>query len=187
MTRYNPREIVPGDLLIAPPNQHSDPFHRTVVLMCIHDAEGSLGLVVNRPTQLSLNRILDHDVEGHVIYEGGPVEQDCLTYLHRCEDRIQESQPVMEDVCFCGDIDDVIKTVKDHSVTSRQIRFFVGYSGWAPGQLEQELREGCWFMTHGNSDLIFEYEPSTLWRQVLRKMGGEYAILANFPADPTLN
>ncbi len=187
MTQYNLGEIAPGDLLITPPDHPSGPFYRAVILMCIHDAEGSLGLVVNRPTPLSLNRLLDHDVDGHVIYEGGPVEQDCLTYLHRREDLIRESRPVMEDVCFCGKVQDVIKTVKDDCITSSQIRFFVGYSGWAPGQLEQEMREGCWFITHGNSDLIFEHDPSTLWRQVLRKMGGEYAILANFPADPSWN
>ncbi len=187
MTRYDPTEIAPGDLLIAPPSQHSDSFHRAVVLICVHDAEGSLGVILNRPTELSLNHILDDQVDAHVIYEGGPVEQDCLTYLHRCEDLIQESQPVMEDICFCGDIHDVINAVKDHSVSSRQIRFFVGYSGWAPGQLEQELRAGGWFVAHGGSDLVFEHDPTTLWREILREMGGEYAILANFPSDPSLN
>ncbi len=188
MTTYGSRTIIPGDLLIALPTQISDPFHRAVVLLCMHDdTDGSLGLVVNRPTQLSLNRLLDRPVEGHVIYEGGPVERDCLTYLHRCEDRIQQSQPVMGDVCFCGDVHDVIQTVTDDLVTSSEIRFFAGYSGWEPGQLEKELEDDCWLITHGNSDMIFKQDPSTLWSRILRKMGGEYAILANFPADPSLN
>lgn len=181
------REIAPGDLLVAPPNQTSDPFHQTVVLICKHDADGTVGLVVNRPTEFTLDHLLEHKINGHVIHQGGPVEQDCLIYLHRCGDYIKESQPVMEDVCFYGDVYDVIQTVNDQSVTSRHIRFFVGYSGWAPGQLEEELEKRLWFMTRANSDLIFEHESKTLWRIVLRKMGGEYALLANFPTDPTLN
>ena len=187
MTGRKRRIVAPGDLLIGLPSRPTDPFHRTVILLCIHDADGSLGLVINRPVDLTLDRLIEQDLDRHAIYYGGPVAQECLTYLHRRGQLIQESQPVMDDIFFCGDFTDIVRLVKEDAITPKQIRFFVGYSGWAPGQLEEELERDYWIVNRGSAALVFECEPNTLWRSLLRKMGGEYAILANFPHDPRLN
>lgn len=188
MTEPASRQITPGDLLIASPlHQFGDEFNRTVILICLHGPDGTLGLIVNRPTDVTLDHVLEQDLGRDVVHYGGPVGQDCLTYLHRYGDQIQESQHVMDETFFCGDFDQTISVINSLPNQGRKIRFFLGHSGWAPGQLKEELDQDFWFMTRGNSDLIFKCDPSKLWQLVLRKMGGEYAILANFPRDPALN
>jgi putative transcriptional regulator len=72
-------------------------------------------------------------------------------------------------------------------IAKQDLRFFVGYAGWSPGQLENEIDAGGWILAESSPDTVFAEEPSTLWRAVLRKMGGQYAVLANFPDDPRMN
>lgn len=179
--------IQAGNLLLGPPSQPHDPFHRTVILLCTHDADGSFGLVINRPTDITTDAILDGTLDKHVIHLGGPVAMDRLTFLHRCADQIQESLPIVDDISFFGNVDDMVDLVLERSITSRQIRFFIGHSGWGPGQLQEELSRNYWFVTRASAHTIFEHDPETLWRSLLLKMGGKYAMVANYPHDPKLN
>ncbi len=187
MINLNPKTVQTGDLLLGPPSQPYDPFHRTVILICIHDADGSLGLVINRPTDITTDAVLDCDVDQHVIHVGGPVAMDQLTFLHRRGDQIQESLPIYDDISFFGNVDDMIDMMSERSITSGQIRFFIGHSGWGPGQLEEELKRNYWFVTRASATTVFEHNPKTLWRSLLLRMGGEYALVANYPHDPRLN
>ncbi|MCY4159048.1 MAG: YqgE/AlgH family protein [Bacteroidetes bacterium] len=188
MAEPKPVTVEPGDVLIGPPSQLEDIFHRTVVLLCVHDEEGSLGLVLNFPMDLTLDRLMDKELHPHLVYYGGPVARNSITYLHRCGDHIQNSLPVAPNVFFCGEFEDVVRMVKrDHSLTAKQIRFFAGYSGWAPGQLNAELEREYWIVTRGQARMIFEQEPLTLWQTVLQEMGGKYAIIAGYPHDLRMN
>ncbi len=188
MTEYKSKNIEPGDLLVATPHgRPTGPFYRTVVLICMHGTDGSVGLIINRPTSVTLDHLVEKPLDEYMVHYGGPVELECLTYLHQHGGEIHEAHPVTEDIFFCGNFDDTVRVARDRQIAPIYIRFFAGYSGWAAGQLEDELQQGYWFLTQGTTDLVFWHEPKNLWRLVLRKMGGEYAILANFPHDPTLN
>ena len=187
MTGQRHGPVTPGDFLIGPPSRPGDTFHRTVVLLCSHDASGSMGLVINCPTSLTLDHLLEKSLPSHVVCYGGPVAQNYMLCLHRCGEYIRESEPVVDGISLCGDVDDIMEVAEYDSITSEQIRFFVGYSGWAPGQLEGELERDYWIVTRGSAELVFEHDPCELWSSLLRRMGGEYAILANFPHDPRLN
>ena len=187
MTEQNPDRVVAGDLLIGPPCRPYDPFHRTVILLCSHDEEGSFGLIINRPTSLTINSLIGDDMGDHVVHYGGPVGMDHLTFIHRCYDDIRESMPVMDGIFYAGNMDDMVLSVQKQAIMPHQIRFCLGYSGWEPGQLEQELQHDYWFITRAEASVIFEDDSSTLWKSLLIEMGGPYAAIANYPHHPSLN
>ena len=176
-----------GDLLVAVPELNDINFRRSVVLLCIHDQEGTLGLVINRPVDFDLGSVLEDVTNREHLHYGGPVRTDCLSYLHRHGDRVRKSLHVADDVYFSGAYEDVQSLIKANESSQDDLRFFAGFAGWSEGQLESEIKEGGWFVTRGNGELIFSNDPERLWGTVLRRMGGEYALLANFPEHPSVN
>jgi len=180
-------QLTPGVLLIAHPMLGDPNFRRTVVLICEHSPEGSFGLILNRPLDVELGEIVE-GLAGHDLLSlGGPVQQDTLHFLHRHDDVLEGAIPVMDGVHWGGDFEMVKTLVWAEQATRRDLRFFLGYAGWSSGQLEDEVEEGGWFLAPATDDLIFQEDPHRLWRTVLRRMGGEYALLANFPDDPRMN
>ncbi|MDE2770379.1 MAG: YqgE/AlgH family protein [Bacteroidota bacterium] len=187
MTANSFSSIGPGDLLVAPPNQISPPFDRTIVVICMHDSEGSLGFVINRKHHFNLGSLIACDFPHQGVYFGGPVEENSLACLHQQGSSVQGEIPFSDELSLNLDVGAVLGALGDKILKPRQVRFFTGYSGWSPGQLEEEIKAGAWFVTRGNEELVLHSKPDTLWRTVLRKMGGEYALVANFPEDPILN
>ncbi len=187
MTEKSFSSIGPGDLLVAPPNQLSPPFDRALVVICMHDSNGSLGFVINRKKDFDLGRLIACDRPRQGVYFGGPVEENSLACLHQHSSFVQGAIPFTDELSFNLDVGAVLGALRDEIIQPWQVRFFVGYAGWAPGQLEEELKAGWWFVTRGNKELVFHPKSNILWRTVLRKMGGEYALVANFPDDPMLN
>lgn len=177
----------PGVLLVAPPMMLDPNFRRTVVLLCEHNAEGSFGLILNRPLSLELNELLDDVGSEETVSLGGPVQQNTLHFLHRHGDLMTDAIPVIDGVHWGGDFE-VIKTmIETDYASSQDRRFFLGYAGWSPGQLEEEIALDGWFLAYADNELIFDVAPDRLWSIVLRRMGGEFALLSTFPDDPRLN
>lgn len=179
-------KLRPGILLIAPPLLEDPNFWRSVVLLCAHGEEGSFGLILNRPTTLMLHEVLDISVS-YPLFMGGPVQPETLHVLHRLGDAIPEAHPVGDGIYWGGDEETLLDQLRINPPKPEDMRFFLGYSGWAPGQLEEECETGGWILAPANVVNIFEDAPEQLWRTVLRRMGGAYALLANFPDDPRLN
>lgn len=176
-----------GVLLVAPP-QVSDPnFWRSVVLLCEHGEQGSFGLVLNRPLTLDLEDVLDGLSGGNLLSLGGPVQQDTLHFLHRHADMVEEAVEVVAGVHWGGDFKAISYLVESRVASPRDLRFFIGYAGWRPGQLEEEISSGGWFLVRAQDELVFSEKPEDLWGATLRYMGGAYAFLANFPIDPRVN
>ena len=166
----------------------ADPnFRRTVVLVCEHTTSGSFGLVLNRPTGLSLSQATDEtftfDAE---LWTGGPVQPDTLHYLHPYAD-LEGALPVIDGVFWGGEFEDLRAGLEADRLDTEQVRFFVGYSGWGEGQLDAEVDEGAWIVLDGSAEMVFSDGGDGLWRQVLRRLGGEYALLSTFPDDPRMN
>ena len=167
----------------------ADPnFRRAVVLVCEHTTEGSFGLVLNRPSGLTLAEVaaesLPFDAE---LWLGGPVQTDTLHYLHPFGDAVESALPVLDGVFWGGAFDELRRGIEAGDVHTESVRFFVGYLGWGPGQLDAEVDDGAWIVLDGDGDLVFAESDDALWRQLLRRMGGEYALLSTFPDDPSLN
>ena len=176
-----------GDFLVAVPALRDENFFRTVVLLCVQEEEGAVGLVINRPLELDVSQFISElHGESHLHY-GGPVKRDVVSYLHRHGDRIRSALPILEGVYFSGQFEDMQDLMKANETSYRDCRFFAGFSSWGPGQLEREIEEGSWFVTRGAIDLVFSEHANDLWGMVLRRMGGDYALLSNFPVDPSVN
>ena len=177
-----------GVLLIAPPMMQDPNFRRTVILLCEHGVDGSFGLILNRSISLQLADV----VEGMNQYRGplsmgGPVQPNTLHVLHKYGQKVGEVVEVLNEVFWGGDFDEIQKIVQDEETSYEQIRFFLGYAGWSPGQLDAEVEQDGWILTPSQGSYIFTENPEDLWKSILRGMGGEFALLSNFPDDPRMN
>lgn len=182
-------DLAPGTLLISAPMMQDPNFRRTVVLLCEHEpAHGTFGLTLNRELDLQLGEVLEDFVAyDPQLYLGGPVQRETLHYLHNRSDEIPGGVSLPGNVTWGGNFEVVQQLAKSGDASFDNLRFFLGYAGWGPGQLEAELNEEAWILAPSAGDLIFDTEPDALWRTILRRMGGEYAVLANFPDDPRMN
>lgn len=177
-----------GSLLLAPPMSLDPNFRRSVVLVCEHNEEGSFGLVLNRPIELTLSEVLeDEGLPPQVLGLGGPVEQNTLHYLHSLGETVLDAIDVAPGIFWGGDFEMMKQSLRSGLASEANARLFLGYAGWSGGQLDEEIADGGWIVTVARADLVFGVQPELLWRAVLKSMGGEYAAIANFPDDPRLN
>lgn len=183
-------QILPaaGTLLIADPFLKDPNFMRTVVFLCEHQEEGSFGFVLNRLYEFTLDQLMA-SAEGMSIpvYYGGPVQLDTIHFLHQYPGLIPGGFEVTNGIYWGGDFETAIELLKNGEIGEEGIRFFIGYSGWAEGQLLDELKEKSWITSLGNSRLVFDIEFDAIWKEALRELGGEYVQLVNYPIDPQLN
>lgn len=182
------RDLPPGTLLIAPPMMHDPNFRRTVVLLCEHGPEGSFGLVLNRPLAISLHEVMNGVSQKETsVAMGGPVQPDTLHFIHSHGEIIPKTIPLLDGVFWGGDFELLKALVETGQTSPRDLRFFLGYAGWAAGQLQEEIDAGGWILARADAASIFSTDPTHLWRTALRRLGGEYALLSNFPEDPRMN
>ena len=185
--------IVPGTLrgrlLVATPPLVDPNFDRTVVLLLEHGEDGALGIILNRPTDATLTSVLPewhaHASAPGVVFSGGPVAPEAVIALARGG---TTRRP--RDGCRCsarsarstsGSIPPIWRSALE------ALRVFVGYAGWAPGQLEAELEQDAWFVVATQATDPFSSDPEHLWRDVLRRQRGKVAMFANHPTDPSVN
>lgn len=176
-----------GKLLIAEPFLADPGFSRTVVLLCEHGAEGSIGFVLNRPSSNSLLDLLPElDHPSLKIFEGGPVQHDTLHVIHRMPE-VMGGVEIMPGIFWGGSYNDLIRVIENNTLSADQLRLFIGYSGWGSGQLEEELKEGAWLVADTGADLIFDTESTRVWQDSIRSLGNAFAYMANMPLHPQLN
>jgi putative transcriptional regulator len=176
-----------GQLLVASPSLLDPNFRRTVVLVVEHGEEGALGLVLNR---LSEGVVADAAgplfglVEtGERVHVGGPVDPAAALVVAEFDDPEEAAALVFGNVGLVpgdGDLEDLFGR-------TRRARLFTGYAGWGPGQLDSELAQESWIVEAAEPDDVFSDSPDELWSHVLRRKGGEYAIVARMPPDPSMN
>lgn len=177
-----------GMFLVSEPFLPDPNFKRTVVILTEHDEDGSIGFVLNRKTNLLLNDVLEDFPEFPVpLYLGGPVEQNTLHYIHNSKFNIPVSKEVVPGLSWGGDFEVVKELIESQVLHADDIRFFIGYSGWSPEQLQGELDDKAWILAHATKQLILMEEEEDLWRRVLKQLGKEYSLMANYPEDPRLN
>lgn len=177
-----------GRLLISEPFLPDPNFERTVVLLCDHNDDGSFGFVLNKPSTLKVIEVIEdiHNLDD-IVYIGGPVQQDTLHFIHR-KAEIDKSVEVINGINWGGTLESLIIQLDIKRISSADIRFFLGYSGWAPGQLESELEQDSWIVCDYVSDeLLFETDPNLMWKKALENMGGRFSVYSKYPTDPRLN
>lgn len=177
-----------GRLLLSEPYLPDPNFERTIILLCEHNEDGSIGFVLNKPSLSKLSELItDAKSYDEIVCVGGPVQQDTLHYLHRKEG-IEGAVEVVPGIYWGGEFDEVLTGIQTGKIESGDIQFFLGYSGWSPGQLGEELKANSWIVSdHVSEELIFETEFDQMWKKVLKEMGGRFSMFANYPVDPQMN
>ena len=178
-----------GKLLIAEPALTGDvSFNRSVVLLAEHNDEGSVGFILNKPLNYDISDLIEGIEVPFQIFNGGPVEQDNLYFIHKVPHLIDNSIEISDGIFWGGDFDKTVQLINQKVITNSDIRFFLGYSGWSSLQLDQELDSKSWIVAKNEyeSDII---EKSTLefWKEKMLELGGDYLLWSNAPENPSLN
>ena len=177
-----------GMLLIAEPFLKDPNFVRTVVLMCDHSQQGSFGFVVNKSADLTVGDLIpDYAGMDLPVFDGGPVQKDTLHFIHQEPEMIPDGTALGNGIYWGGTFTDVIELLRAKQLCPKKIRFFLGYAGWEEGQLDQEMKARSWLVTPAHKEIVFHQQPDQIWKSSVRQLGDAYQILANSPADPSLN
>lgn len=177
-----------GKLLIAEPSiLNDDSFNRTIILLTEHTDFSTVGFILNRPLEYTLKDIIPDIDCNFLVYQGGPVEQDNLYFVHSSPELIPNSVEVSNGIYWGGNFDSLKNLLINKEIDASQIRFFLGYSGWSSHQLEDEIATNSWFVTENDFPNIFSVDNKSLWKNKLLQRGGEYKIWANAPSDIHLN
>lgn len=177
-----------GRLLISEPSMRDYYFRKAVVLLADHNDQGSFGLIINKPINLHLNEVIKDipDFPARV-YMGGPVKTDNLFFLHTLGNKIDGSIEIVKGLFWGGNVEQITAMIRENTITTEQVRFFVGYAGWMSNQLDREMKQNSWVVSFTNKEQVLCSNPDALWNRLIRRQGKEYAIWANYPPDPMMN
>ncbi|MCV9386362.1 YqgE/AlgH family protein [Reichenbachiella ulvae] len=178
-----------GDFLISEPYLPDPNFERTVVLLCAHGQEGSFGFILNKLANLQFDDVIKEVSEyPENLYIGGPVQQDTLHFIHRCDDPEVGGQDIGGGLFWGGNFDRVLQKIQLGLMPVNDFRFFVGYSGWDVGQLDEELEAKSWIVyKNAKANQVFDTDPSQLWQTALSELGGKFEMFSKYPTDPRMN
>lgn len=179
-------ESLQGHLLISSGSLYDPNFRHTVVLVGEHNAEGALGVVLNRPLDVTVDEALPPLAAlvqpGEPLFQGGPVQPESPVLLAELSDPKLLDLRVFESVGFLvGEVPADIRT------SILKARVYAGYSGWGPGQLEAEMDMDSWILDPARVEDVFTEAPELLWSKVLRRKGPEFWQLSRMPYDPSMN
>lgn len=178
-----------GMLLVAEPSIIGDTsFNRSVVLLAEHSESGSIGFILNKALDFTLKDLIPELDKNFKIYNGGPVEQDNLYFIHKIPDLIPESIEIANGIYWGGNFDAVKELILKGLISNKQIRFFLGYSGWDAKQLHEELFSNSWIITtQFDTKDIIERPYRSFWKDKMVELGGNYMLWANAPENPSYN
>jgi len=186
--QYVEQEISVGKLLIAKPELSDPNFANTVVLIVHYDEEnGAVGLTLNRKTNVPLSKVFPgaKGAKDDPVFEGGPVETGTAQALLRSHEKVENATHIFGDVYASGD-KDVIEKLLSAGTNPSAFRLYVGYGGWAAGQLEREIEIGGWSVLRGKPDIVFDGEPESLWQRLQQQTDTRIAQLIG-PQRPSLS
>lgn len=178
-----------GQLLIAKPSIIGDiSFNRAVILLAEYNENGSVGFILNKPLEFTLSDFVPEINSDLKIYNGGPVEQDNLYFIHCVPELIPESTEISRGVYWGGNFETIVHLLIEKKLQNHHIRFFLGYSGWDKNQLEEEIAVDTWALQpniyNGN---IMKKTSSELWKEKMLELGGDYSLWSNAPENPNFN
>lgn len=160
-------------------------FRHTVVLVVDHDDEGALGIVLNRPGRTTVEEaipeLLAIVAAQEPLFIGGPVQPEAAIVLAEFDELPAGESPIMDKIALLAELD--LSATPD----VRRARVFGGYSGWGPGQLEDEIARDDWIIEPAQPEDVFTDDPKELWKRILARKGGRFRMLSTMPFDPSIN
>lgn len=178
-----------GKLLISEPFLMDPNFQRSVILISDYQDEGTVGFVLNHPSLLLLRDLVPEMPDAEFpVYLGGPVATDTVHFIHRCYDKLNDGVEISKGIYWGGNFEALKILINTNSIKPDEIKFFIGYSGWAENQLQSEIKENTWIVSNQyHPDLVFSADEEEVWREVIVNLGPKYAHVSNFPQNPNLN
>lgn len=181
----NKRKPKKGRVLIADPFTKDDYFGRSVVYLCDHNSQGTFGFVLSNYLDIDLAEVAKNfpNINANISI-GGPVQTESIFFIHTLGDRIPGSVEVEDGIYIGGDYDLITEQLTEGKVDSSQVRFFLGYSGWDPGQLEAEIARNNWIVAPVISPLeIMDTSIKDIWQKFMKREGKKYDVLSRAPID----
>ena len=195
-----PAPLQIGTLLVATPALESLAFDRTVVLITHYsETDITMGLVINQPLGKRIRRYATDSLQqltggedacaelGRIFYQGGPVHQRYLFFLHRLDGLVEGGTRILDGPYLGGNLDTKYAEADILRPDAPRLRFYLGYAGWEPGQLESEISAGTWFLAPSEPEVVLASTPETMWQTVMYSLGGKYRPISVFPKDPSVN
>jgi putative transcriptional regulator len=185
-----PEDKIPdkGKILISEPFLPDTFFNRSIVFLTDHNPEGSVGFILNKKLDIRVkDAISGFELCNDFLNMGGPVAPDTLHYLHTAGNLIPNSVNINDKISWGGDVDVIRELIAKGKLKSKDIRFFLGYSGWSSGQLDNELKEDSWVIATIMSDVVMGNRGDDTWKMILRTLKNKYRMWADFPESPDMN
>jgi putative transcriptional regulator len=180
--------ISQGQIVVARPLLNDGDFKRTVVLLAEHGRLGSLGFMMNKPMHLTLKDVVSNVYDLTMpVYYGGPVAQNQLFYIHTVGKIISDSIQIQHNYYWSGNFNEIIDGLKNKLILPSQIRFFIGYSGWGSGQLQEEIKQKAWGLLDSYTAEIINKHPDEIWPEQIARLGNNYKVFANIAQEPSMN
>lgn len=177
-----------GQIIISDPFLQDDFFKRTVILITEHNENGTIGFILNRYTDILITEAVpDFPTFDKELYWGGPVEQEVMFFLHNKGNALSNSIQINSHLFWGGDFDELKTMVLKGEVEEHEIQFYLGYAGWAPGQLEAEIEKESWVQGEFIPEYFLDDSADEMWRNALLKTDHKHAFLANFSETPSMN
>ena len=178
-----------GQLLIAEPYIIGDlSFNRSVILLADHNQDGAVGFIINKPLKYTIHDLIPEIKANFKIYNGGPVEQDNLYFIHNVPDLIPNSVEISNGIYWGGNFESTKLLINSGKINKNNVRFFLGYTGWDGKQLESEMDSNSWIVANNSyENKIIGKSTTHFWKEKIIELGGEYLIWSNAPENPYLN
>lgn len=177
-----------GHILIAEPFLSGSYFNRSIILLASYGEKGAVGFILNKkvdyPVEDLFSNFPDFDAEIHI---GGPVGTDSIYYIHTLGNAIPGSIHIKDNLFWGGDFETLKMQIQLGLVNPPQVRFFLGYSGWDAGQLEEEISENSWLVADISQHDLMNIDENEMWVESVKAVGGRYSMWENFPENPSLN
>lgn len=184
----NQTSIAKGKILISEPFLFDINFSRSVILLIDHGKDGSMGIIMNKRLPMMVNDVVkEFEYLNNIpLYRGGPVGTDTLFYLHTLN-CVKGALDIGHGMYLNGDFNTIKKYVLQGNPIERNIRFFLGYSGWETEQLKHEIEDNTWMIGSGDIESLMNVSIKDMWKDSLGKLGGKYKTWSRFPKIPSLN
>lgn len=187
--KINHNNIAPkqGCVLVSGPFLHDFYFSRSVILITEHNEKGTVGFVLNKPLEVNIKELIEDFPDFNArISMGGPVSADTVHVIHKLGNLVPDSVHIFDDIFWGGDFEVIKSLIAKNQVLPDEILFFVGYSGWSPNQLDNEISEDSWLVTEIKSKDIMSFNKK-IWNNTLKKLDSKYKMWENFPENPSMN
>nr|WP_319401464.1 YqgE/AlgH family protein [uncultured Carboxylicivirga sp.] len=177
-----------GRILIAEPFLQGPYFNRSIVFLTEHGDEGAVGFVLNKSSDLYPDEVIEDlfSFKGEM-FIGGPVSSNTLHYLHTLGDKVPGAVHIIDNIYWGGDFDVIKDMINDGEADYHSVKFFAGYSGWSPGQLEAEIEEKSWIVSTLDGKTIMEGDVDDFWKQTMESLGDVFRVWTTFPENPSNN